>query len=109
MRSLPVVSIEPAVDEEVCDSVESHEDMCDIGDAEEPEGWEVEVVATDGFLHIEHLEQVDQAAGEVASKEHHNDEHKHQGKSHVFGLWRDCSGWVTSQQKSIIVMMSLSF
>ena len=66
--------------------------MRDIGDAEEPEGWEVEVVATDGFLHIEHLVQVDQAAGEVASKEHHYDEHKHQGKSHVFGLWKDCSG-----------------
>ena len=84
---LPVVCIEPAVDEEVGNSVESHEDVGDIGDAEEPEGWKVEVVATDGFLHIEHLVQVDQAAREVAGQEHHNNEHKHQGESHVFCLW----------------------
>ena len=78
--------VEGAVDDEVHDAVEHEEEVVDRRRADEPDGREEGVAASDHQVHFEDLVEVQKEARQVRHEEHAHDADQDHGQLEVLGL-----------------------
>ena len=78
--------IEPAVDQEVADAVDDHEQVGEIRGADEPCRWEVVNSALEGIVDREKFVEIDQQARQICANKHAYDEDQYVGELKVLGL-----------------------
>ena len=74
-QDLPETRIEPAINEEVDDSVDDHEQVDNVWRADEPNGWIKLNSASQLSIHIEQLVQIDQDSRQIGQEESANNKY----------------------------------